>query len=62
MIVHNDQITLGFSGKDVTGEELEAQLKLFVQIAKTAGYKITKKIIIHHNGYGIVDVEGKKEI
>lgn len=61
MIVEKDTLSFSFSAKDASGAELDEQLKMFVSIVKTYGYTVTKKVIIHHNGYGIVDVEGKKE-
>lgn len=62
MNIEKNTLSFSFSAKDASGEELNEQLKIFISIIKTYGYKITKKVIIHHNGYGIVDVEGKKGI
>ena len=61
MLIDSNIISFGFSAKDASGEELNAQLKIFLRIARTAGYKITKKVITQKDGYGIVDVEGIKE-
>ena len=61
MDVKKNMLSFSFSARDATGEELDEQLKMFVSIVKTYGYKITKKVIITHDGFGIVDVEGIKE-
>lgn len=61
MLVDKNMLSFSFSAKGASGEELDEQLKTFVDIIETYGYKVTKKIIVQHNGYGIVDVEGKKE-
>lgn len=61
MLVDKNTLSFSFSAKCASGEELDEQLKTFVDIIEMYGYKVTKKIIVHHNGYGFVDVEGKKE-
>lgn len=44
-----------------SGEELDAQLKLFVEVALNSGYTITKKVIYDNTkGYHVVEVEGVK--
>jgi len=48
------------SGEEI-GEELDAQLKLFVEVALNSGYTITKKVIYDNTkGYHVVEVEGVK--
>jgi hypothetical protein len=61
MLVEKNTLSFSFNAKCVSGEELDEQLKMFVDIIETYGYKVTKKIIVHNNGYGFVDVEGKKQ-
>ena len=61
MIVDKNILSFSFSAKTASGEELDEQLNMFVTIMKNSGYKVTKKVIVHSNGYGFLDVEGKKE-
>jgi hypothetical protein len=60
MKVVGDEVSYRFSAKLASGEELDNQLKLFVDLATMSGYVITKKFITHHQGYGIVEVDAKK--
>lgn len=55
-----DTISLRYSAKNLSGGELDNQLKSFIELAKLSGYQVTKKVIVYQDGFGIVEVEGKK--
>ena len=57
----NNFISMRMSSPISSGEELDAQLKLFVEVALNSGYTITKKVIYDNTkGYHVVEVEGVK--
>ena len=55
-----DTISLRYSAKNLSGGELDNQLKSFIELTKLSGYQVTKKFIVYQDGLGIVEVEGKK--
>lgn len=55
-----DTISLRYSAPNISGGELDNQLKTFIELAKLSGYQVTKKTIVYQDSYGIVEVEGKK--
>lgn len=57
----NNLISMRMSSPVSSGEELDAQLKLFIEIATNSGYTVTKKVIYDNTkGYNVVEVEGEK--